>query len=281
MLLDYHQLTMDEPRDSPQRKYQFRAVCAIMIVGFFYMTIPAGIFSAVKVTEGKFPGGTFIYRTTKRDYVASWGLEKSVGDDLGISPKDFEDKIYTIYLDDTWKVKNGRAQRFASGFLARSNKSDRILQDSLMARNPSIDPPSRLEIKELPAEDLWPRLRYKERALPVSKAAIVIFPSTNGFVSSLMFNFRVLPVLWKYATEKQLANGKNSPSVTIISTCSIQAQMCTHYAPLEKSEPFLLGQPRTDDYVTELPAPQSFDVMRMYKLFMKTFDWGSGGVQEL
>lgn len=266
---------MDEPRDSPQRKLQFRAVCAIMTILFFYMTVPAGLFHSVKISEGKFSGGTFIYKSAKRDYVASLGLEASVGEDLGLPRKEFEDKIYTIFLDDTWKVKSGRAHRFASGFLSRNNKPDRVLQDSLLAMNPSIQPPSRLELENLPADELWSRLRYKKHSLPATNAAIVYFPSTNGFVSSLMFTFRILPALRKYAAEKQLARGKKVASVTIMTTCSIRDQMCTHYSPIDKSEPFLLGQPRTEEYVRNLPGSKPFDWNRGSRLFMKIFGWST------
>jgi hypothetical protein len=274
-MLDYHHLAMDEPRDSPQKTYQFRAVSAIMIVLFFYMTIPAGLFHSVKITEGNFPGGTFVYKSAKRDYVASLGLETSIGEDLGMPREDFEDKVYTIFLDDTWKVNSGRAHRFASGFLSRNNKSDRVLQESLLAMNPSIQPPSRLEVKELPADELWPRLRYKKQSLPAAKSAIVIFPSTNGFVSSLMFTFRILPALRNYAAEKQLARGKKFASVTIMTTCSLKNQMCTHYSPIESSEAFLLGQPRTEEYVKSLPVSKALDLKRNYKFFLKIFGWNS------
>jgi hypothetical protein len=278
-MLDYHHLTMDEPRDSPQKTYQFRAVSAIMIVLFFYMTIPAGLFHGVKITEGKFPGGTLIYKSAKRDYVASLGLETSIGEDIGMSREDFEDKLYTIFLDDTWKVNSGRAHRFASGFLSRNNKPDRVLQDTLLAMNPSIQPPTRLELEDLPADELWPRLRYKKQSLPAAQAAIVNFPSTNGFVSSLMFTFRILPALRKYAAEKQLARGKKYASVTIITTCSVRNQMCTHYAPIENSEPFLLGQPRTEEYVKNLPVSESLDWKRGYSLLIKMFGWNTSSTK--
>lgn len=274
-MLDYHHLTMDEPRDSPQKTYQFRAVSAIMIFLFFYVTIPAGLFHGVKITEGKFPGGTFVYKSAKRDYVASLGLETSIGEDMGMSREDFEDRVYTIFLDDTWKVNSGRAHRFASGFLSRNNKPDQVLQDTLLAMNPSIQPPTRLEVEQLAADDLWPRLRYKKQSLPAVKAAVIHFPSTNGFVSSLMFTFRILPTLRKYAEEKQLALGKKFASVTIISTCSVRNQMCTHYAPIENSEPFLLGQPRTEEYVKNLPVSQSVEWKRVYSLFVRAFGFNA------
>jgi hypothetical protein len=265
MMMDYHQMTIDEPRDSPARKLQFRVTCVIMIVGFLFMTIPAGILSSIKINEGTFPGGTFVYKSTKRDYVASGGLELYVGENLMMNPKDFEDRIYTVYLDDLTKVKYGRAQRFASGFLSNNSKSDRKMEESLTSVNSSIEPLNRLELKTLPAEDLWPRIRYKKASLPKVKAAIVNFPSTHGFVSSLMFQFFISPALRRYATEKQLTGGrKKKASVAIITTCSIKNQMCTHYAPIEKAEPFLLGQLNSDEYAKTLPIEKKLDFQSVY-----------------
>jgi hypothetical protein len=279
MMMDYHQMTIDEPRDSPAKKQQFRVTCAIMIVGFLYMTIPAGILVPVKITEGTFPGGTFVYKSTKRDYVASEGLQLCVGENLKIDPKDFEDRIYSVYLDDLSKIKSGRTQRFASGLLSNNSKPDRVLVESLMSMNPSMEPLTRLEVNTLPADDLWPRIRYKKASLPKVKAAVVYFPFTNGFVSSLMFQFRILPALRKFATDKQLSKGRaKKANVAIITTCNIKNQMCTHYAPIEKGEPFLLGQPNSDDYGKTLPVAKKLNLQSIYDYIIEPF---TGKSQEL
>ena len=283
MMLDYHALTIDEDRNSPQRKYQFRVTCLIMIVGFCFMTIPAGILVPVKITEGTFPGGTFVYKSTKRDYVASCALELYVGtEDLKLDHRhDFQDRIYTIYLDDLKLVKYGRSQRFASGYLSNSSKSDRMIEEQLLSYNKGMEPLNRFELKTLFAEDLWPRLKYKKATLPKVKAAIVYFPSTYGFVSSVMMQFRILPALRKYATEKLESNNRNdkkNPAVTIITTCHVKNRMCTHYAPLEKGNPFLLGQLPTQEYAKTLPRPKT-----MYETFMESLQWSTsdGDRQEL
>lgn len=267
--LNYHELTMNEPRDSPHRRQQFLVICTIMAGCFVYSTIMAGILKSVNITEGKFPGGDFVYKSAKRDYAAAQSLEEQVANDLGIKPRDKEDKIYTIFLDHPGTVASGREQRFASGFLSK-NKSDRSLKDKLVAMNPTIQPPTKLEVMDLSVFALWPRLRYKEKSLPAAKAAVVYFPNTNGFVSSLMFTTRILPALRKYATEKQKAAGIKSPSVTIISTCSMKDEMCTHYAPLEKGDSFLLGQPRMEDYVKTLPAGKLFDVAELSRMVRRS-----------
>lgn len=274
-MFDVNALTMGEPHDSPHRKWQFRISTMIMISLILYVAIPAGLFQSITISEGTFPGGTFVYKSTKRDYVAALSLEEVVGENVGIMQKDFEDRIYSIYLDDLSKVKEARSQRFASGYLSDDTKADRAIVETLMSINNSIEPLTRLEIKELPAEDIWPRLRYKKNSLPKVKAAVVIFPSTLGMVSALMFQFRVLPALRKYATEWQLAHGNKKPNVTVITTCGHKDRLCTHYAPLEKGDQFLLGQPNSDDYVLTLPAPKN----PIYETFMENFVRGKS--QEL
>lgn len=274
-MLDVNAMTMGEPHDSPHRKWQFRISGMIILSLLLFVTIPAGLLQSITISEGTFPGGTFVYKTTKRDYVAATALETSIGESVGIEKKDFEDRIFSIYLDDIKKVKGGRLHRFASGYLSNDSKSDRSIVDSLLSMNESIKPLTRLELKEIGAEDLWLRLRFKKTSLPKTKAAIVVFPSTLGAVSAIMFQFKILPALRKYATDWQLAHGNKKPSVTIITTCSHKDRLCTHYAPLEKGEPFLLGQPNSDDYLQSLPRPKN----EIYETFMDNFVRGKS--QEL
>ena len=105
------------------------------------MTIPAGILVPISITEGTFPGGTFIYKSAKRDYVTSNALELHIGTEvLKLNYKhDFQDRIYTIYLDDLTLVKYGRSQRFASGYLSNSSKSDKTIEELLLSYNSGID----------------------------------------------------------------------------------------------------------------------------------------------
>ena len=276
MMLDYHAMTIDEPKDSPQKKYQFRVTCLIMIVGFCFMTIPAGILVPIQIMEGTFPGGTFIYKSTKRDYVSSNALEMYIGtEDLKLDYKhDFQDRIYTLYLDDLTLVKYGRSQRFASGYLSNSSKADRTIEETLLSYNRGIEPLNRLELNTLAAEDLWPRIKYKKATLPKVKAAMIYFPSTYGLTSSIMMQFRILPALRKYATEQMQQQHTNQkqpqPAVTIITTCHVKHRMCTHYAPLEKGEIFLLGQANTNEYAKTLPVPKT-----AYETLIESLQWSS------
>ena len=66
MLLNYHEMTMDEPRDSPARRQQFQVICTIMAGMFIHSVITAGAFMTIHIQEGVFPGGEFMYRYDER-----------------------------------------------------------------------------------------------------------------------------------------------------------------------------------------------------------------------
>jgi hypothetical protein len=271
-MFDYHALTMNEPRDSPHKRQQFVIMCALMSGIFAYTTITAGVWSPIDIKVGKFPGGEYVYKSTKRDFSASSGLEERICLDLDIKANEKEDRIFSIFLDDPNIVTRGRSRRFASGFLSRL-KGDSALKNKLLAMNPSIQPPTKAEVIDLPATELWERLRYKQTSLPAANAAVVHHPTTNGFVSDMLFSLRILPQLRKFATEKQLQAGTKTPTVTVISTCSIKDSMCTHYAPIEKGTRFLLGQEPMEIYVKTLPPTRIFGFKRMKRWVRHTFGY--------
>ena len=66
MLMNYHELTMNEPRDSPARRQQFLVICTVMAGVFVHSCVMAGVFSSMDIKEGVFPGGEFVYRYTVR-----------------------------------------------------------------------------------------------------------------------------------------------------------------------------------------------------------------------
>lgn len=66
MNVNYHELTMDESKDSPARKKQFLTICVGGIGIFLNAFANAGGFHSVSMTEGYFPGGEFVYRMDKR-----------------------------------------------------------------------------------------------------------------------------------------------------------------------------------------------------------------------
>lgn len=66
MLMNYHELTMNEPRDSPARRKQFLVICTVMAGMFTHGVMTAGAFNSMDIKEGIFPGGHFVYKYAKR-----------------------------------------------------------------------------------------------------------------------------------------------------------------------------------------------------------------------
>jgi hypothetical protein len=241
-VINYHEMTMNEPRDSPARRQQFLVICTVMTATMLASIISAGGLNRVEINNhdsssnegGIFPGGDFVYRFTQRDYAASMSLQESVGKDLGVKPKDFDDKIYTIYLDDPhFSGLGGRELRFASGYLVTDKKTEGHIPALLLGKNREIlakPPPTEVEIRDLAATDLWPRLPYQQASLPSVNAAVVHFPFTNGFISAIILSHKIIPALRQHVV--QHAQGKNQQEreqnahvPIVISTCSVTDQM--------------------------------------------------------
>jgi hypothetical protein len=113
----------------------------------------------------------------------------SIGDDLGIKPKEFPDLMYSAYLDDPVGV-SGRRQRFASGILVDNSGKD--MKKKLLDMNPKIAKKrAGKDITGLPAFELWEVIEYETVSLPSVDAAVVQFPFTDGFVSALFHSYKV------------------------------------------------------------------------------------------
>lgn len=253
-MMNYHELTMNQPRNSPEQRKQFLIICLIMAVAFFHAFIGAGGFTTVVIQEtGTFPGGEFAYKFTKRDYAASGSLVEHIAQHAEMMKPDKEtaDRIYSLYFDDPRKV-SGWNQRFAVGYLATDDATRITIQEKLLPTNAKSNDEKAIsssEIKHMSVMELWPKLNYRVAELPNAKSAAVEFPFTNGFVSALILEYKVIPALRKYATEHSASSSTENP-VVVLTTCSAEEGMCTHYSPLERGEQFLLdGQ---QDYVTYL-----------------------------
>ncbi|KAL7571772.1 hypothetical protein ACA910_002863 [Epithemia clementina (nom. ined.)] len=251
--MNYHELTIDEPRDSPARRQQFLVICTVMVAIFAHTIFQSDCLASVKIEETMFQGGTFVYKETKRDYAASASLEEYIGRrQLGLKTREFADKIYTIYLDDP-RALGGRQQRFASGVLYKNNEVDEEQMNFLLSKNKDVVPPTSEELLDLGALELWPKLEYKVAELPSSRAASVQFTYTGGFVSAIVLSMRIIPALRQYVAQRQSESDNEQCSpITVISTCSISEQVCTHYAPLTNGQEFLLGHPDHHAYLKEL-----------------------------
>lgn len=194
--MNYHELTMNESNDSPARKKQFKIICSIMGGCIAYSVMTSGVLRSVDVSEGTFPGGEFVYKYTGRDYAAVNSLTEAVAKNLGVKEKDHGDTLYSLFLDDPLVI-NGRNQRFASGILLNENtvtgkqENNNERKNLLMEMNDEIVDPTEKEINELAAYELWSRLKYQTQELPKTKAAVVQFKFTNGFVSALVHSYKV------------------------------------------------------------------------------------------
>jgi len=241
-MMNYHELTMTEARDSPQRRRQFLVICTIMAGCMGYACLNAGILESVTVAKGEFKGGEVIYKLTSRDYAAAPGMARHIGGDLGwkrTKKNDSGDLLYTFYLDDPRKV-SGRDQRFAVGWFGDNQE----IKEQLLKTNDGRVLPTAQDEIELPAAQWWPKLNYERRKLPKTSAMVAQFPFTDGFVSALILQYKVLPALRVHGS-------------IIVSTCSVDDQMCTHYAISNKQ--YLLGQPNSETYQKSLPDTPLFD----------------------
>ena len=68
--MNYHELTMNEPRDSPARRKQFLVICTVMGAMLAHAVMTSGAFNSMDIKEGVFPGGEFVYKYATR-YLSS------------------------------------------------------------------------------------------------------------------------------------------------------------------------------------------------------------------
>ena len=254
MLLNYHEMTMNEPRNSQARQNQYLVICTVMAATFVYYVLQAGGLATIDINKGVFPGGTFVHKYTQRDYAAAGSLAEQIAKDAGLNRyNETLDAVYSLYLDDP-NLMSGRRQRFACGLLGHDDKAAKLL-----ATNKGRVPPTKQELEDDGAFKLWPKLMYQETVLPANTPALVVqFPFTNGFVSAMLLGWRVIPALRAAALQA------GADAAVVLSTCSVKAQVCTHYAPLIKlngaqSSPFLLNLPDTDAYLQALPEEATID----------------------
>ena len=142
-MLNYHELTMTESKDSPQKKKQFGVVCTVILAGVLYSMLTSGAFQAVDPVEGIFPGGHFCYKLVSRDYASSRGLGRSIMEDYkkaelakqnSDSPSrvpSIEEDLYHVFMDDPKMSINAFRRRYMTGILV-SNKGKIRLKLSLI-----------------------------------------------------------------------------------------------------------------------------------------------------
>ena len=244
--MNYHEMTMNEPRDSPQRRKQFLVISAIMTGLFLNAGLNAGALSALTIETGTFPGGEFVYKALIKDYAASTGTLRTVMSDLDIVDGgdrslinaalsdtetvelDTADLMYSVFLDDERVVPGGKT-RFVAGAL---------LQKSLLKGTPLV--PAEMKGRLLGMNDSIvekagdktgvegahsTEIPYEVGTLPKVEAAVAQHPFTGGAWSAVLQSRKIVPRLRKHYAE---VNGGDGGGV-VISTCSAKQSMCTYY----------------------------------------------------
>jgi hypothetical protein len=204
MIMNYHELTMNEPRNSPAKRQQFMVICTVMVAMFAYSCVTSGALLSIDPVQGVFPGGNYIYKFAARDYAASPSLARYIRkDDLQFTGMESvgDELMYYLFLDDPSRM-GGRRQRFMTGMLmgTRSvggsddqDEKEAEYMKTLLSKNPALlaKPIQKEEYAELSAMELWARLPYETADLPSVDALVLHFPFTNGFVSALILGYKV------------------------------------------------------------------------------------------
>ena len=188
MSLNYHELTLNEPRDSPAKRQQHLVICTIMGVLFLHGGITAGLFHPISIEKGEFPGGEFTHKFLTRDYAASSGVQRAIEDDLGIekkdekgwdAPSDSADLMFSVFLDNDESIPGGKT-RFASGIITRDKEKKSKLLDA-NAKTGEMD-----EKKDYPKN-----VKYEVAKLPKADAAVLMHPTTGGLWTALLQQYKV------------------------------------------------------------------------------------------
>ena len=210
-MLNYHELTMNEPRDSPQRRKQFLVISAIMVIMALHSALTAGILSPITITHDTFPGGEFIYKSMKKDYAASTGTLRTVATDLGIiedgsssnliiaeddkdmTTKDTADLLYSILLDDVQLIPGGET-RFFSGILLNKNSSS--ANDGSSIKKRLLDANKNIQ-NEGGGSTHSKDIKYEVGNLPKVNAAVMTHPFTAGAWSAMLQSYKVRYTIWE------------------------------------------------------------------------------------
>ena len=199
-MLNYHELTMNEPRDSPQRRKQFLVIAAIMFGMFLHSSLDAGAFAGLEITGGTFPGGDFVYKAMTKDYAASTGTLRTVASDLGHAEdvrSEQSDLLYALFWDDPSRVPGGKA-RFAGGVLlskATSGEEGKRMKKALLEEaNGAIDARAKGAVGEEDTGTHSKDVRYEAGSLPKVAAAVAQHPFTAGAWSAILQSYKVSSV---------------------------------------------------------------------------------------
>eukprot|EP00979_Chaetoceros_neogracilis_P006593 scaffold1340_cov277-Chaetoceros_neogracile.AAC.25 len=263
--VSYHELTVGAKteRHSAGERKQFLVICVVGVAILMNSFVNAGLFEPVDIkNDGIYPGGEYIHKYLEhKDYASTGGMFRKLREDLH-STEDKDDSIYdgdmfAVYVDILGP--SAGVGRFFSGILIDESKA--ALKQKLLEEN------MKKKDKDAPSVD---KLQYEIGDLPSVRCAVVKFPSTDGFVSALLHNYKVFPALYAYA-KKNLPEGHK---FIISTTCNREKQMCTHYVPMIEQEKFLMGHPDTKDYEGHAQDQVNVDLKLLVKDIKKVVTLG-------
>ena len=193
-MLNYHELTMNEPRGSPAKRKQFIVICCVMGFVLGNTLINAGAFNSVRISKGKFAGGEFVHKSLERDYVAFVGLARTVGSDAGVAEADQDGVIYSVLLDvDSSAGVPGGSERLMTGVLNGGEATTK----ELLALNDNMTPigPDAFVGDYNEGDKFGAHIPYETGSLPSVDAGVCQFVYTGGFMSALIYQYKVFPQL--------------------------------------------------------------------------------------
>jgi hypothetical protein len=281
-MLNYHELTINEPRGSPAKRKQFIVICCVMGFVLGNALINAGAFNSVRISKGKFTGGEYVHKSMERDYAAFVGLARTVGSDAGVTEADQDGVIYSVMLDvDASAGVPGGSERFMTGVVNGSEDTKK----ELLALNDKMNiiGPDAYVGDYNEGDKFGAHLPYETGSLPSVDAGVCKFVYTGGFMSTLIYQYKVFPAMIKYAKE----NAPEGSPLVIATTCTTRDQICTHYIPLQKGDEFYLaGRAPTKEYADSLGSDGSgIDIAAAFKGLTRVLGFGgkasSEGKEEL
>jgi len=235
MPISYEELQLNQGPPSTKERLQQIALLLVLGGGFALFSFwDAGVFSPVVVAEDVFPGGEFIYKFVARDYAVCGGNMRRLASDCSmLESDDWNNLFYCVFLDDDSQIPSDKTRFFVGAIVDQTNrdKKEALLEKNLLlpetgsSTHVFADFIQGSKPSQGKSEQFWKQLPYKKGKLPKVKSALVQFRFTNGFVSSLIYKYKVTPALIKYAKQ----HGVVDHPLTIV-TCSVHKKICTHYA---------------------------------------------------
>ncbi len=236
-MLNYHELTVGEPKNSPAKRKQFIIITTIMMTLLVYHAMHAGVFYSMDIltsdsdhANSLFEGGEFIYKLMTKDYAASGGTLRTVKEDIGLdltlnegelTELEMElgiitdgdggaavDLFYTVFMDDPGKVPGGES-RFAGGILFppsfNSKEGRERIKSKLLRVNEDILKSKRGlsgdgvgRSGDVIVEDNHSRsVEYRVGKLPKVEVAVAQHPFTDGAFSALLQSYKVISMMMR------------------------------------------------------------------------------------